>query len=274
MLSIPVPLITRSQGVVWAGEDAQVIVKTAGFVASVQVNSGDLVKPGDVLLQLSNKKLEADLLILELRQSELRTAQAVAQQKSRVEGEVASADYDTISSQLNTLKKDHAALTIHSPASGVIVFSNPHELVDTFVHEGDLLAFVVPQNRSTIRAVVDQQDVGSLSNGIESAEVMLASQMGTIYKATTLRQTPAAGFQLPSAALGKAVGGPVRTDSSDDSGLVAESEFFQIDLALPADALTAGLGGRVFVKLYHGNESLLLQWSRKIRQLLLARLGM
>ncbi len=273
MLNVPVPLVTRSQGVVWAGDDSEVIVKTGGFVASVDVTSGDQVKAGDIILQLSNRKLESDLKILQSRQSELRTAQAIAQQKSRVEGEIASSDSVTLASQLDALKADQYALTIRSPADGVIVFSDPHELTGKFMREGDLLAFVVQQNHSTIRAVVNQGSVGSLSGGIKSAEIMLASQMGTVHKANTLRETPAGGFRLPSAALGKAVGGPVRTDLSDDTGLTAESEFFQIDLALPADTVTAGIGGRVFVKLYHGNESLLLQWSRKLRQLVLARLA-
>ena len=273
ILSVPVPLITRSQGVVWAGDDEQVIVKTGGFVASVDVRSGDRIKAGDVILKLSNKELESNLHILQSKQLELRTAQAMAQQKSRVDGEIASSDYATATSQLNSLEKDHEALTIHSPASGVIVFNDPHELMGKYVREGDLLAFVVQQNQTTIRTVINQGNVGSLTGGIRSAEVMLASQMGTVYKASTLRETPAGGFLLPSAALGKAVGGPVRTDLSDGSGLTAESEIFQVDLALPADTLTAGLGGRVFVKLYHGNESLLLQWSRRLRQLLLARLA-
>ena len=272
-LNIPVPLTTRSQGIVWAGEDEQVVVKSDGFVTSVAVSSGDYVEVGDIILRLSNKHLELQQQILQLRQTELRTLQAIAQQKSRVEGEIASADLTTLTHQLDELEKDYEALIVRSPTAGTIVFSDPHELIGKHLREGELLAFVVQQDLSTVRAVVDQGSVGNLSAGIESAEVMLASQMGIVYNASILRETPGGGFRLPSPALGKAAGGAVRTDPSDDSGMIAESEIFQLDLELPAGTRTAGLGGRVFVKLFHGNESLWLQGSRKIRQLLLSRLA-
>lgn len=273
ILSVPMPLSTRTQGVVWVGDDAQVVAGVGGIIESVRVASGTEVKKGDVVLQLSNPALETDLQILQLKQSELRTTQALAKQSSRVEGEMALLDHDLVASQMSALQADQNALTVRSPATGVIVFSNPHELEGNYVGEGDLLAFVVQQHQSTIRTVINQSNVGKLSTGIQSAEVMLASQMGTVYTASIVRETPAGGYKLPSAALGRAFGGPIRTDLSDESGLTAESELFQLDLALPVETVTDGLGGRAFVKLYHGNESLLKQWSRKMRQLLLARLA-
>lgn len=272
LLSAPVPLITRTQGVVWVDDNAQIVAEAGGVITSVGVASGNTVKPGDTLLQLSNPELESKLQILKLKQTELRTNRAIAQQKSRVDGENASLDHDMLTKQIRLLEADREALTIRSAADGVLVFNDPHELIGKFVEEGDLLGFVVQKNQSTIRTVINQGSVGKLNSGIQTAEIMLASQMGTVYNASVIRDTPAGDYSLPSAALSKAFGGPIRTDPTDGSGLAAESEFFQIDLAMSDDAFTDGLGGRVFVKLYHGHESLFRQWWRQLQQLVLARL--
>lgn len=272
IISVPVPLITRTQGVVWVANDAQLVAETGGVISAVHVTSGSFVEKGDVVLQLSNPVLETDLQVLKLKQSELLTSQAIAQLKSRVEGEIVSLDHDLLSHQIDTLTEDQEGLVLRSPASGVVVFNDPHDLQGKFVREGDLMAFVVRQNQSTIRTVIDQGDVGNLDAGIDSVEIMLASQMGTVHQGRVLRNTPSGGFTLPSAALGQAFGGPVRTDPSDGSGLTADAEIFQIDLELPDDVLTEGLGGRAFVKLHHGTESLAMQWGQRLRQLVLARL--
>jgi putative peptide zinc metalloprotease protein len=101
---------------------------------------------------------------------------------------------------------------------------------------------------------------------------MLADQRGTVVSAQLIREIPAGSEELPSSALGAAGGGDVAVDASDARGRTATDRVFQIELALPEGTAVSGVGGRAYVRLDHGRESLWRQWARGLRQLLLSRL--
>ena len=48
---VPMPFLTRAEGVLWLPEQAEVRAGTAGFVAEVVAEPGTAVLPGDVLLR-------------------------------------------------------------------------------------------------------------------------------------------------------------------------------------------------------------------------------
>ncbi|MBT8429116.1 MAG: peptidase M50, partial [Gammaproteobacteria bacterium] len=141
-----------------------------------------------------------------------------------------------------------------------------------YVRQGDVLGYVIQEERPIVRAVVNQDRVGLLRSRPVSAEVVLADNVATPLSATLLREVPAGSAELPSAALGAMGGGDIAVDTRDGTGLTAASKLFQFDLALPEGTRTTGIGGRAYVRLEHGTEPLWRQWSRSLQQLLLSQL--
>jgi putative peptide zinc metalloprotease protein len=91
--------------------------------------------------------------------------------------------------------------------------------------------------------------------------------------ARLVHEVPAASDRLPSRALATDAGGRFAADPSAGGENPRSLErLFQFDLALPPGSLRDGYGGRVFVRFDHGMEPLGLQWWRRGRQLVLARL--
>ena len=99
----------------------------------------------------------------------------------------------------------------------------------------------------------------------------MAEQPNRCFKAQIKRVVPAAGLELPSAALGAAGGGNIPVDPTDPDGLRALESIFQLDLSLPQEVKDPHIGGRVYVRFDHGSMPLALQWYRSLRQLFLKK---
>ena len=271
-LAVPVPLITRAQGVVWSGEQAQVVAATSGFVSEVLVTAGTQVAPPDILLRLGDPELRVRHQVLSARLRELSDKQIAERQRSRVRAAMVADDIAAVQAELDQVTRRLAALEVRSSDAGRFFPIDPHELLGKYLRQGELVAYVVPPRSPIVRTVVEQDRVGLLRSRPTEVQVMLAERLGEVLPARVIREIPGGSEALPSMALGEAGGGKIALDSSDETGRTASEKVFQLELALPPDARATGVGGRAYVRLHHGSESLWLQWARRLRQLLLSRL--
>ena len=88
-----------------------------------------------------------------------------------------------------------------------------------------------------------------------------------------LREVPAGQDTVPSKALGASGGGATPTDPRDQQGTRAMQRVFQVDLELPAGVAATGFGARALIRFDHDWEPLGEQIWRRLRQLLLSRVG-
>lgn len=272
LLTLPAPLITSAEGVVWMDDKGQITSGAEGFVTEVVAASGSKVVAGDLLIRLEDGELKARQAILAARLRELRTQKAAEREQSRVKAAMVEDDIEATTVELEQIEQRIGALQVRSTVDGQFFPHDPREALGKFVRQGEVLGYVIQTERPIVRAVVDQDRVGLLRSGSVSAEVMLADNMKTPVRATLLREVPAGSTELPSAALGAMGGGGIAIDTRDETGRTAAEKLFQFDLALPEGTRTTGIGGRAYVRLDHGSEPLWRQWSRSLQQLLLSHL--
>ncbi len=272
LLMVPVPLITQAQGVIALNDNSQVQSDLDSFVTEIFVTSGSHVSTGELLFQLKDETLLTRQKTLYARLNELRTQQASEQKRSRVRGAMIADDINAVTAELTQVEARIKGLQIRSPAEGSFIFHNPYELRGQFVHQGDVLGYVIQDKQPIVRAVIKQQSVGLLRTKPLSIDVMLAGQTGSPITATLLREVPAGSIKLPHPALGALGGGDITVDTRDETGFTATEKVFQLDLALPQGTQVPGIGGRVYIRLNHGSEALWQQWERSIHQLLLSHL--
>lgn len=266
-LLFPAPLTSRIEGVVWLGESSHVYSQVAGVVSRTLVHSGAGVREGETVLQLRNDDLDLQLLQARLNLKELETRRYVARQQSRSEESRIEANIHQAQAMVSDLEARHRMLDVNTQTAGRLVFADPERLEDKHVQSGDVIGFVLGNHQPLVRAVIDQQQVQRLQRESFSAEVVLSDQPGRIHSASLEHQMPAATTSLPSAALGTLGGGPIPVDPADPTGVTAAQPIYLLDLRLPPEASTSVVGQRVFVKLTHGTEPLLVQWARSIRQI-------
>ncbi|MFZ1895584.1 MAG: peptidase M50, partial [Rhodoplanes sp.] len=142
-----------------------------------------------------------------------------------------------------------------------------------FVHEGQLIGYVLPDGSRIVRATIRQDDIDLVRTSLRGAVVKLAERLEQTLPVRIVREVPAGREDLPSKALGGPGGGAVPVDTRDPGGTKAFQRLFQIDLELPADsAPAAAFGSRAYVRFEHHWEPIGQQIWRRARQLLLSRL--
>jgi putative peptide zinc metalloprotease protein len=271
VLVVPIPLRTTAQGVVWLPDEGFVRVGADGFVDRVVAKQGTWVKPGEVLVEMSDLELATELKVLEARVRELDAKYREQVVNDRVRAEILAEEQRFASQNLERARERAGELAIKAKAEGEFVYPRASDAPGRFLKKGELLAHVVNTDAIIVRAVVSQQDIDLVRNATRGVDVRLAEHIPATIRATVKRVVPSATDQLPTAALGTQGGGTMAVDPSDKEGRKSVQRFFQVDVELPPADRALRVGGRAYVRFDHGWEPLGLQWYRRARQLFLAR---
>jgi putative peptide zinc metalloprotease protein len=267
----PFPLRTRAEGIVWIPQEAFVRAETEGFVARIAAVPGAVVEPGDLLVELHNPELTTEVVLASANVRELAARYDALRESDRVEARVAREQLVYARQELERVQERAGGFQIRSQVAGRFVAPRSEDLPGRFVRQGQLLAYVVDLDTTTVRAVVPQDDIDLVRQRTRGVEVRLAERLGEPRETRIRRIVPGASERLPSVALGSSGGGEVVVDPSDQQGDRAVESIFEVELELPEESATLNAGGRVYVRFDHGSEPLARQWYRRVRQLFLSR---
>ena len=267
----PMPLWTTTQGVIWLPEQSVIRAGTDCEIVEVLAPIEQTVAKNEPLLRGVDPFLEAEIEVSQAHLAELYARYNAEPLHERVKRKILIEEIKLVKGDLQQIEEKLKKLLVRSPAQGSFVLIDARNLPGRFVKKGELLGYIVAEHRPTIRAVVSQTDIGLVRERVNGVEVKLAEQPNRSLKAQIKRIVPAAGLELPSAALGTAGGGVVPVDTTDPDGLRALESLFQLDLSLPQEVKDPHIGGRVYVRFEHGSMPLALQWYRSLRQLFLRK---
>ena len=271
LFAVPLPLATMTEGVVWAPDESEVRAEASAFVTELVAAPNAPVRKGDVLLVTEDPELAVNVQILDADLREARVQYNALRMTDEVEAGLVFEEMRAIEASLARAQERLGGLTITSPADGFFVtnYNRPEDIEGRYLAQGELIGYVADLSATTVRVAVTQDDIGLIRARTENVALRFANDLDRPVFATIRREIPAASDKLPSPVLGAAGGGRIAIDSSDDSGtLTAESVFH---LELEADEPVEQIGGRTYVRFYHGAEPLGLQWYRRLRQLFLRR---
>lgn len=269
---LPMPLRTRSEGIVWIPEEAFVRAREEGFVARVVATPGSPVAKGDLLIELEDPVLAAEVAVAGAYVRELEAQRAAQQWVDRTEAALLEEQVLFARDRLSNARARASELEIRAGAEGTLVLPRAADLPGRFVKRGELLGHVIDLDMLTVRTIVSQDDAGLVQHRTERVEVRLAEAVPEVRSALLVRVVPGASAELPSVALGATGGGEVATDPRDEHGVRALQRSFQVDLELPSRLRFVNVGEHVHVRFDHGSESLASQGWRRLRQLFLTRL--
>jgi len=271
LFAAPAPSWTRSEGVVWVPEEAQIRAGTEGFIERLLVPADSTVERGQALIETQDPFLNTRVAVLEAQLKELRAQYDALIGTDRVQAAMVREEMQAVDANLKRSREREADLVYRSTASGRFVVPNAADLPGRFVKKGQLVAYVVEPQALTVRVAVSQDDIALVRERTRDVEVMLSGWGAEPVPAALRREVPGASRQLPTPALGSAGGGRFAVDPRDSEGVTALERVFQVELALPPDVRSPYLGARVFVRFDHGFEPVGVQLYRSLRRLLLRR---
>ena len=269
ILIVPAPSWTRTQGVIWVPEEAQVRAGAEGFVVALLAPVDGEVRRGQPLIQAEEPFLATRVAVFNAQVEELAAKYDALLPADRVQAAMVREEMIAARANLQRAREREAELTFRSPANGRFIVPNGVDLPGRFLNKGQLVGYVVEPRELTVRVALVQDDIALVRQETRGVEVMLASWGSSPVPARIRRELPGALSQLPTAALGSAGGGPIAVDPRDKQGLTTLRQVFQLELTLPVEVRSEYLGSRVFVRFDHGYEPAGFQMYRAFRRLLL-----
>jgi putative peptide zinc metalloprotease protein len=266
---VPVPSWTRTEGVIWVPEEAQVRSATEGFVSELLVPVNSEVHRGQPLLQAEEPFQATRVAVYAAQLTELAAKYDALIPVDRVQAAMVRDEMVAARANLVRARERSADLTYRSPSDGRFIVPNAVDLPGRFLTKGQLIGYVVHPHELTVRVALVQDDIAMVRQKTRGVEVMLAGWDSRPITAQIRREVPGASTQLPTSALGSAGGGPIAVDPRDKQGVTALRQVFQLDLTLPEEVHSEYLGSRVYVRFKHDLEPAGLQAYRALRRLFL-----
>jgi putative peptide zinc metalloprotease protein len=268
---VPMPYRTGTEGVIWIPEESFVRTRAEGFIEELLAQPGQRVEKGTPLVRLSNSILGTQERIAASRVRELQSTYVHYLPTNVVRAESVRDELQEAQTRLAKIRGEIEDLTVRSEASGTFTVPTPEDLPQKFVRKGELLAYILDNQRTTVRAAVSQPIIDLVQSRTETISVRLSENLAETVPARVIRAVPGASEQLPARALGTSGGGQIAMDPRDAEGLKAAQKVFQLDLEIPSHSKLVNLGGRCYIRFDHGWTPLAMQFYFQLRQLFLSR---
>jgi biotin carboxyl carrier protein len=163
-----------------------------GFLREVYVHPGDVVKAGQVLVDMSDDDLQSArrARLAEVTQHENTFAEAFAR-GDRAQAVIAQSKATEAKAQLSLIDQQLARLKITSPFDGVVIAGDLRQQLGAPVKRGDSLVTLAPGLDWRVVIEVDESDVAALSKG-QLAQLRLAAMPDQTIGLILNRVTPVA----------------------------------------------------------------------------------
>lgn len=269
LFAVPMPHATVAQGVIWPDTRAILRSEAEGFIASVDVVSGQILDAGAPVLQLADPILAARISVAtsSLRQLELEARAATL--LDRFQASILREQIAFARQELAELQRTEANLILRAANGGQIYLPHIEDLVGRLVRKGEAVGYLWPVAAPTLRIAVGQNQAELVRSRTERVDFVLQRDRRNAYPATLAGAVPEGSMLLPSEALSTSAGGDIVTDPADPEGLRAIESLFQFEIAPDAPLTGAMIGERAIVRFDHGAEPYGYRLLRGLRQLFL-----
>lgn len=272
ILIMPFPQRTVVDGIVLMPEQTVIRSRGDGFLMRMAVADNTPVKHGDVLFTLSDPQLDAEITALKARIQELSARRDAIALDQPLDREIQTQRLLEAQADLAELEQRHAALTIVSPADGIVRILLNHDHVGRLVRQGDLLGYVADGDDVRIRVAAVQEDAIRIRTAVQHISIRFSGDSGPELTGELLREIPAGSDTLPSAALGSRGGGDILVDARDEKGLKTLHNVYVFEVTIPHTPLADYIGRRAHVRFEHPPALLFLDIKDDIRRFFLDEL--
>jgi putative peptide zinc metalloprotease protein len=271
---VPAPFRTVAEGVAWLPQSALVRAGHAGFMVQLVAEPGQRVTQGEVLLQLREPDLEAQLNVSQARVAELEAIYSAQFVNDRAQAAIALDQLEAEKLAQVALRERVDLLTVRAPSAGTFTVPRSQDLPGRYFRQGELLGYVIDKPELVARVVVEQESVDAVRDARTQVQVRLAHLPDQVLRGRFEREVPGGDEYLPSKALAAEGGGRLMTDPRDTQGARTLERTFQFDVAVDVPAgvnVPIFFGERVHARFQHPPEPIGYQWYRSVRRLFLSQ---
>ena len=211
---------------------AQVFPERAAKIDAVYVSSGEQVTKGQILYQLIDENLNAEI------EKNERSLALIEQQLTRLVGENKNLDQRMVmlnkqrqqQQALNGLMSAQSRLAVRSPINGKLAFLETTE-VGRYVNPQTLLVGIQSEGAVKVIAYVDENDVEQVSSNAEAKWIPNLIERPSL-GLTVQSVAAAASDVLPYIELASDLGGPIATRPLSEKEFRPEQAIYRVELSV------------------------------------------
>ena len=237
LFTLPTRYYVTEQGVVSSANAEDISPQMTGMISKIYVTPGQYVKAGDILVQMENSTLEAELLQkrTELEKAQLRfaTLQSTPNWKASESLPEAAKSMDIAVSELARAQADVDRLVIRSGRDGVVWSRHMEEMIGRYMDSSSVLMRIVDPTKLRLLIPLPEEkaevvDVGNEVTGRWRADA-------DKFK-TTVRSVPRqpASIQEYTAGMLSIFGGAVPLAGQGRQGQVPDYPIYLVEARLDA----------------------------------------
>ena len=261
----PAPFPVSAPGVVEYADVVQLRSEFDAFVEDIQVDDGEMVRAGDLLLVLRNDDVALKYRELQLAMEQTQLREWIAIDQGDIpESRVQSKNNEALKRQFAQIRRQFEAQFVRAPIDGMVVRRGLANQIGSFVDEGSLLVSIGREQEKEVVVSVSHNDFDRVVDRVGShVDVHLG---GFTWLAGTLAKLePRASTTLSAECLAANEGGPlavesIPSDPNDRESIPAVqlvTPRFRGVVAISPDAAEAlPCGQRVQMKVRNGTDRL------------------
>jgi len=226
-------------------DSSDIRTNAPGFVIEVLVHDGQGVREGDDIVRLTNPTLELEYLAAQsaLRSSEEKCSGLRALRK-HAELQAEEAILVSLKVHCDILKNKVNSLVLRAPRDGILLARMSHNLIGSFVQEGQSIGLVVDPRQMEIQASIPQYAWDTVSHSVDEV-VSIHMASGQSWRGSILTTLPRTSDSLEWPSLGGIYGGPIAVmmtkDANGDEELKTHTPRLQTRIQFDQKAPTSSL---------------------------------
>jgi putative peptide zinc metalloprotease protein len=266
---IRVPDYWRVEGVVEPVNLAIVHAESDGFVVGYLPSESKVSIGGTPLIRAVNRELEAEKKISAAELLSLKIKRRIAETQEIAAAQILDEQIEALNETIARLEFELEALNLKPPLSGTWVAPDIEYSKGVYLQRGKSIGFVASLDDVIIRATAGQKVAAMLIEQHDKEVEFRVKGQPKLLMTGKIEQISKSGQdQLPSEALGYAVGGSMPTTPQDSQGTKSAEMFFEIRIKPDAGFSVRLLTGqRVVARIRMHSKPLALQWWLSARQL-------
>ncbi len=252
----PFKTSTHAHGVVTLHQDAQLRLKSSGFVKAIYVKNGQWVEEGESLLALDNPELRVRQQKLELQLTRARNERSRYLVSEPAKSQLQQEKLRKLHTELADNRQRIQGLTLKARRSGYLNIHGIRDLQGRYLKQGTAVGYVDNLQTVEIQTLLPAPVAQQIRGQLHSARVRFHSGTGPETKVARIHEVPQATDVLPTPLLGSLAGGDIRVDTRDSSGTRLLAPMFLFNLELPQVKGRRYLGRHVTIRFEHPPRSL------------------
>jgi hypothetical protein len=220
-------------------------------------------------MEAEKKSLLAELTALEIKRR-------IAETRETATVQIIDEQIDALGEKISRIDYGLSALNIQATIPGQWIAPDIEKTRGMFLKRGQPLGLVADLDNVLIRATAGQEHAAMLNDhDLRQVEIRFKGRPDVTLAGEIEQIYPAGQEELPSEALGYAVGGSMPTSVEDPRGMTTAENFFEvrikpvIDTTVndPNNPLRLLPGQRIVARIQMPDKPLALQWWKSLRRL-------